>query len=52
MKMDVLINEAKLQARIKEMAKQIEKDYEGKESTGKIKINKDINTETYHILGI
>ena len=28
--MDVLINEAKLQARIKEMAKQIEKDYEGK----------------------
>ncbi len=79
--MNVLINEVKLQTRIKEMARQIEKDYEGKqivflgilkgslpflwelaknikndvrfefieassyegtESTGKIKINKDI----------
>ena len=29
--MNVLINEIKIQARIKEIAKQIEKDYEGKE---------------------
>ena len=33
--MNVLINEAKLQMRIKEIARQIEKDYDGKEIVSK-----------------
>ena len=39
----VLINEQKIEERITEIAKQIEKDYEGTESTNKIKLNKDIS---------